>query len=162
MASRTRAIDVRNNLVEMALAPLAPFLLMTFGAVAIMATGWLLRWWTDFGQRPTLVAVMSSLLGLSCVSLSLVGWLAFKPLVRGAGPHWWLNGHVALTVVSAHVSICLTMWFGSREFVWATWAIGSLIAIVSWGIRRLARATLAQHGTDDGDAIGLAGSNFLD
>lgn len=162
MAKPTRSIDVRNNLTEMALAPLAPYLLMVFGTIGALGAGWALRLWTDFGSRPMLMGVLSGLLCLSGGSLGVLGYKVFKQLQARTGQGWGLAWHVVVTVALGHVMVWLIMCFGSREFVWATWVIGSIFVLLTWAIRRMARGSTAQFGNDDGDVIGLPGSSFLD
>lgn len=163
MAKPTRSIDVRNNLTEMALAPLAPYLLMFFGTVGALASGWALRLWTDFGSRPMLMGLLSALLCLSGGSLGVAGYKLFKHLqTKSSGQGWGLAWHVVGTVALGHVMVWLIMCFGSREFVWATWIIGSVFILLSWALRRMSRGSTANFGHDDGEVIGLPGSSFLD
>lgn len=140
--------------------PLVPYALMSLGTLGALVAAWGLRLWVM--HRPILMGAMSAVLMLSAVGLSWLAWKLFKPHTRKNNVSFLLAHHVVATIAIAHLNMYFFMLWGSREFTWATYLIGSKFLIITWLIRRFARDSAEIHKIDEGAEIGLPGSSFLD
>lgn len=144
---------------SMLVLPLVPYSLMTLGTIGALITAWGLRIWVR--DRPILMATMTAVLMLSAGGLCVLGWKLFKPHTRRNTVSYLLAHHVVATIIVAHLNMFLFMLWGSREFTWASWFIGSKFLIITWVIRRMSRESAEIHTTDEGAPLGLPGSSFL-
>lgn len=156
----------------MMVGPLVAPGLMLLGALGVLVLAWGLRVWclggapwsSEAQERPLIMALCTALVLTSGAGCSALGWKAFKHnrsthSIRSSGKGWLLGPHVLLTVVGAHVSMLLFVWFGSREFTWATWILGTIFIGTTWIIRRFARESSTLHEVvDEGKELGLPGS----
>lgn len=159
MAARAQTHKVY-GFKSMLVMPMVPYALMSLGTVGALITAWGLRVWVR--DRPILMGAMSAVLMMSAVGLAWLGWRLFKPHTRTNSVSFLLAHHVVATIALAHLSMYLFMLWGSREFTWAAWLIGSKFLVVTWLIRRFARDSAEIHKVDEGASLGLPGSSFLE
>lgn len=155
----------------MLVSPLVAPGLMLLGACGVLMTAWGMRIWclgsfvpSKQQERPLIMALCTALILVSGFLCSALGWKTFKHnrsthRAASSGKGWLLGPHVLMTVAGAHVSMLLFVWFGNREFTWATWILGTLFLGITWIIRRFARESAAIHeSVDEGGSMGLPGS----
>lgn len=167
--SRSQSVKVY-GFASMLIAPLVVPGLMLLSAIGVLATGWGMRIWClggvgpDTQERPLIMALCTALVMASGVVCGALGIKTFKhnrsvSRVESSGKGWLLAPHVLVTVMAAHVSMLLFVWFGNREFTWATWILGTIFIGTTWLIRRFARDSAAMHeSVDEGGSMGLPGS----
>lgn len=165
--SRAQNVKVY-GFASMLISPLVVPGLMVLTSVGVLMAAWGLRLWAlgglDGPVRPLILALCTALVMLSALGMGALGWKTFKHnrsthSVASSGKGWLLGPHVVMTIVGAHVSMLLFLWFGNREFTWVTWILGTIFFGVTWLIRRFARESSAMHeSVDEGGSMGLPGT----